>query len=442
MAAKTATRHLERGDKLARLQHRKTAALKEYQAALDLEPHVAEAHWRIGQIRYFARRKELAAALTAFEAAVEARPDWSEGHLWRANALAELGRLAEVEDSYREAIRLRPEDTRPHISLGLCLPKMGRHAEAIACYREGLRLGPAYGEMAARLMLADAYKENGQIAEAVSEWRIVAETKPVWDYEDDNSEEARRIPAQYDTERRHPVPAKGRYREPVVRALEKDGWTLTDDPLTLALFGTDLMIDLGAERVLAAEREGRRIAVEVKSFLKPSAVQDLKEAAGQFVPRHRRLYGRALQHIPAEADRLLYLAIREATYLAVFEGGIGRVLLDRPSLRLIVFDEVAEEVLRPYAERRYANGDITNEAVFDRAGDHYLIVSVGWQGYRRVAHNLLHLDLIGGKVWIQKDGTEDGIAAELEAAGIPQSDIVLALHRPEDRALIPGYAAA
>ncbi len=99
-----------------------------------------------------------------------------------------------------------------------------------------------------------------------------------------------------------------------------------------------------------------------------------------------------------------------------------------------------ERVLSEYVPIRYANGDITNEAVFDRGGDHYLVVSVGWQGDRRVAHNLLHLDIIGGKIWVQKDGTEDGIAGELEAAGVPKHDIVLAFHRAEDRALIPDYA--
>ena len=197
---KTAQQHLERGDKLAWLQHRKTAALEEYQAALHLEPRMAEAHWRIGQIHYFAKKKDVAAALAAFEAAADARRDWNEGHLWRANALADLGRYAEAEDSCREAVRLGPEDTRPHISLGSCLSKMGRHAEAIMCYREGLRLGPAYGEMAAHLMLADAYKENGQIAVAISQWRIVAETKPVWDYEDDNPAHARKMLTQYDRE--------------------------------------------------------------------------------------------------------------------------------------------------------------------------------------------------------------------------------------------------
>jgi len=104
------------------------------------------------------------------------------------------------------------------------------------------------------------------------------------------------------------------------------------------------------------------------------------------------------------------------------------------------YQEIIERVLSPYAERRYSGADITNEAVFDRERDHYIIASVGWQGYRRVQHNLLHIDLINGKAWIQSDGTEDGIADELEASGIPKQDMVLAFHRAADRALIPEYA--
>ncbi len=106
------------------------------------------------------------------------------------------------------------------------------------------------------------------------------------------------------------------------------------------------------------------------------------------------------------------------------------------------YREILVRVLTPYAERHYSDKEITNEAVFDTAHDRYLVVSVGWQGIRRVQHCLLHLDIINGKIWIQRDGTEDGIADELEAAGIPKSDIVLAFHPEKDRTLIGEYAVA
>ncbi|HVS37935.1 MAG TPA: element excision factor XisH family protein [Gemmataceae bacterium] len=77
------------------------------------------------------------------------------------------------------------------------------------------------------------------------------------------------------------MPAKNIYHDAVVEALTADGWTITHDPLRLSFGGKDLFVDLGAERAtLGAEREGRRIAVEVQSFLNLSAVRDLQEAVG------------------------------------------------------------------------------------------------------------------------------------------------------------------
>src|SRR5258708_6767067 len=110
--------------------------------------------------------------------------------------------------------------------------------------------------------------------------------------------------------------AKDIYHEPFVRALQKDGWTITHDPLTVAVEGTNLLVDVGAERVVTAEREGKRIAVEIKSFVGLSAVQDLKEAAGQFL-----VYNLALRQSEGEADRVLYLAVRTTVYDTVFQAG-------------------------------------------------------------------------------------------------------------------------
>ena len=101
------------------------------------------------------------------------------------------------------------------------------------------------------------------------------------------------------------MPAKDIYHSPFVRALQKDGWTITHDPLTVTVEDTNLLVDIGAERLVGAQRGAERIAVEIKSFVSLSAVQDLKEAAGQFW-----LYELALQASQTEADRLLFLAVR------------------------------------------------------------------------------------------------------------------------------------
>jgi hypothetical protein len=104
------------------------------------------------------------------------------------------------------------------------------------------------------------------------------------------------------------------------------------------------------------------------------------------------------------------------------------------------YREIIKNLLTPLTECRYANADVQNEAVFDSEKDRYLIVSAGWEGKdQRVYFNLVHLDIINGKVWIQRDGTEDGIGYALEAAGIPKSDIVPAFH-PENVRPYTGYA--
>lgn len=101
--------------------------------------------------------------------------------------------------------------------------------------------------------------------------------------------------------------AKDIFHQHVRRALEKDGWTITHDPLSLPWGNTGVQIDLGAERLIAAERGTHKIAVEVKSFLSPSKVDDLENALGQL-----RLYAYLLrQHHP---ERELFLPVRQDVY--------------------------------------------------------------------------------------------------------------------------------
>lgn len=103
---------------------------------------------------------------------------------------------------------------------------------------------------------------------------------------------------------------------------------------------------------------------------------------------------------------------------------------------------IIRDLLMPYTGKRYSGLNIVNEPVFDETNDRYLVVVVGWEGnVRRIYHNLLHLDIINDKVWIQRDGTEDCIGYELEAAGIPKEDIVPAFH-PENVRPHTGYAVA
>ena len=97
-------------------------------------------------------------------------------------------------------------------------------------------------------------------------------------------------------------------------------------------------MDLGAERVLAAEKRGRKIGVEVKGFTGPSPVADLEQALGQYV-----LYQSVLARV--EPERTLYLAVRNSTFRTLFEEPLGRLLLEE-GMRLLVFNPKTEEVVR------------------------------------------------------------------------------------------------
>lgn len=97
------------------------------------------------------------------------------------------------------------------------------------------------------------------------------------------------------------------------------------------------------------------------------------------------------------------------------------------------YREIVERVLDSYAKIPHAHADIKCEAIFDRERDRYALLTVGWDDRKRVHHPLIHIDIIGGKVWLQTDNTDRGIASELVQAGVPKSDIVLAFRLPEIR---------
>lgn len=102
--------------------------------------------------------------------------------------------------------------------------------------------------------------------------------------------------------------AKDRFHEIVKTALIKDGWNVTHDPLQIKVGGVDMEIDLGAERLLAAERGNEQIAVEVKSFLRSaSAISEFHMSLGQFIN-----YRAALRS--EDPNRILYLAVPNLTY--------------------------------------------------------------------------------------------------------------------------------
>lgn len=99
----------------------------------------------------------------------------------------------------------------------------------------------------------------------------------------------------------------------------------------------------------------------------------------------------------------------------------------------VQYRNIVEKVMQDYIDFLGSDERVQAELVFDRDRDHYLLVETGWQDGYRIYGTLLHIDIIDDKLWIQHDGTEEGIAVELVAAGVPKEDIVLGFRPLEER---------
>ena len=135
------------------------------------------------------------------------------------------------------------------------------------------------------------------------------------------------------------MPKQDVFHQLVKDALTREGWTITHDPYPLRYGEHNLFVDLGAEAPIGAEKDGRKIAVEVKSFLGRSEVSDLERALGQFL-----LYRFLLSRV--EPDRVLYLAVPEETHLSLFDPADGRDLVAEQGIRLLVFGPDQGVILR------------------------------------------------------------------------------------------------
>ncbi|MFN4876877.1 MAG: XisH family protein [Aphanizomenon sp.] len=132
--------------------------------------------------------------------------------------------------------------------------------------------------------------------------------------------------------------AKDVFHGVVKIALQKDGWQVTNDPLTISVGGVNLSIDLAAEKLIAAEREGQKIAVEVKSFLeRSSAISEFHTALGRFIN-----YRGALRRL--QPERVLYLAVPLTTYKTFFQLDFPKDMILENQLKMIVYD-VEQEVI-------------------------------------------------------------------------------------------------
>ncbi|MGK7888778.1 MAG: XisH family protein [Leptolyngbyaceae cyanobacterium] len=133
--------------------------------------------------------------------------------------------------------------------------------------------------------------------------------------------------------------AKDQFHALVKEALTNEGWQITHDPYRIDVGFTDLYIDLGAERLLAAQRDQEKIAVEVKSFLASSTISEFHAAIGQFIN-----YRLALED--EEPDRELYLGVPENIYDRFFNYPFIQKSIQRNQIYLLTYDTIQPRILQ------------------------------------------------------------------------------------------------
>ncbi len=94
------------------------------------------------------------------------------------------------------------------------------------------------------------------------------------------------------------------------------------------------------------------------------------------------------------------------------------------------YRQLIKTLLKEHAKLPLKDESVETQLIFDTENDHYQLVHIGWQGEKRIYACPIHIDIKDGKIWIQRDFTEAGIAQQLVERGVPKSDIVLSFRSP------------
>lgn len=129
------------------------------------------------------------------------------------------------------------------------------------------------------------------------------------------------------------------FHQDVKEALVKEGWTVTDDPLSFKIGKMQVQIDLGAERLIAAEKGSERIAIEIKTFGSLSFITALYEAIGKYI-----IYRNVLKRI--QPDRMLFLALPESIFDRFFEESVIQETVQEEGINLILYNQTDKLITR------------------------------------------------------------------------------------------------
>ena len=134
--------------------------------------------------------------------------------------------------------------------------------------------------------------------------------------------------------------ARDLFHENVKEALIKEGWIITNDPLSFKIGNMQVQIDLGAERLIAAERGTDKIAIEIKTFGSLSFITSLYEAVGKYIIYRNVL---ALR----DPERLLYLAVPESIYSRFFEEQVIQKTMQEENFKLVIYNQ-STQIIRQW----------------------------------------------------------------------------------------------
>ncbi len=132
---------------------------------------------------------------------------------------------------------------------------------------------------------------------------------------------------------------RDKFHDAVRHGLEADGWIITHDPYVVKFGRQTLQVDLGAEMPIAAEKEGKKIAVEIKTFAGVTAMNDLYQAVGQYL-----IYKSLIRD--QEADRVLYLAVPNDAYQENFYPSHGNKIREELNIHLVIYNPKEEEIAK------------------------------------------------------------------------------------------------
>ena len=135
------------------------------------------------------------------------------------------------------------------------------------------------------------------------------------------------------------MPKQDAYHNQVRKALEKDGWTVTHDPLTIRLEDVKFYVDLAAEKMIEADGETRKVAIEIKVFGGLSFLNEFEKAVGQYL-----IYKQFLGDLFPE--RILFLAIANDVFEESFSLPSIQAVVARQGIKLLVFNPEIEEIIK------------------------------------------------------------------------------------------------